>query len=171
MKLRIKHIVLGVALLCAIPAFAQPEAGDWEFTLGGSGAADNEFDHGGFSVAGSLGYFATENVEVGVRQLVGFSSAGDDIWSGSTRLFADYHFLVGKFVPFIGANIGYIYGTDFEDTFAAAPEVGFKYYVREKTFIFAQGEYQFFFDDAGEADDTFDDGQFAFTVGVGFNLP
>ncbi len=68
MKLNVKHLVLGAALLCATPAFAQPEAGDWEFTLGGSGAADNEFDEGTFSVAGSFGYFATEAVEVGVKR-------------------------------------------------------------------------------------------------------
>ena len=165
-----KNILLVAALLCATPVFAQPEAGDWEFTLGGSGSADNEFDSGGFSVAGSFGYFATENVEVGVRQGLGFASSGD-VWDGSTRLFVDYHFLVGKFVPFIGANIGYVYGTDFDDTFAAAPEVGFKYYVREKTFVFAAAEYLWFFDEARAADDNFDDGRFEFTAGIGFNLP
>lgn len=170
MKINIKRIVLALALCCATPVFAQPEAGDWEFTLGGAGSADEEFNDGGFDVNGSFGYFYTPNLEVGVRQGIGYSSAGDDQWRGSTRLAADWHFLLDKFVPFIGANIGYIYGDEFDDTWAAAPEAGIKYYVQDKTFLFGMAEYQFFFDSVRDADDNADDGQFVFTVGIGFNL-
>lgn len=169
MKTTLKTLLITtVACLMTMTAQAQPQANDWEFTLGGSGYADNEFDSGAFTLGGSIGYFYTENWEIGLRQTLGFTSSGER-WRGSSRLATDYHFLLGKFVPFIGANIGYIYGDDFDDTWAAAPEVGVKFYVHENTFIFAVGEYQFFFDKARDADDNFDDGQFALTVGVGFN--
>src|SRR5688500_10637881 len=139
MKTTLKTLFL-TALACFLTASAQaqPKANDWEFTLGGSGYADNEFDTGAFNLGGSVGYFYTDNWEIGVRQIIGFSSSGER-WRGSTRLATDYHFHFDKFVPFIGLNFGYVYGDDFDDTWAAAPEVGLKYYVHENTFIYLMG--------------------------------
>jgi hypothetical protein len=169
MKTTLKTVFL-TTIICLVTwtAHAQPKANDWEFTLGGSGYADNEFDTGAFSLGGSIGYFYNENWEVALRQIVGFSSGGDR-WRGSTKLATDWHFHLDKFVPFVGVNFGYIYGDDFDDTWAAAPEVGVKYYVHENTFLFAMGEYQFFFEKARDVDDRFKDGQFALSVGIGFN--
>jgi hypothetical protein len=170
MKNLLKCSVCALALAGATSVMAQPQAGDWEFTLGGGGSSDQDFDRGGFGVDGSFGYFMTQNFEVAVRQNVNFAAQTDDEeWSGSTRLAADWHFVLGQFVPFIGANIGLVYNED-ASAWGAGPEVGFKYYVHERTFVFAMGEYRWFFDDFDDIEDNSDDGSFAFTVGIGFNI-
>jgi len=147
-----------------------PEAGDWELTLGGGGSNDKEFDSGSFSLNTSLGYFFTPRMELVVRQGIGFSDFGDSVWNGSTRLAFDYHFDLDRFRPFLGANVGGIYGDAVRDTFAAGLEAGLKYYVLPKTFIFGSMEYQWLFEDAGEADNSFDDGAFLYLIGIGFNF-
>jgi hypothetical protein len=166
-----KYALYALALACAVPAaMAQPQAGDWEFTLGGGGSSDTDFDNSGVGINGSFGYFYNPNLEVAVRQSVNFVNAGEDEeWSGSTRVAVDYHFLFGKFVPFVGANIGLDYNED-DSVWGVGPEVGLKYFVHEKTFLFVLGEYRWLFDDFRQADNNADDGRFAFTFGVGFNI-
>jgi hypothetical protein len=166
---KLKLIICALGLSSALPLMAQPQSGDWEFTLGGGGSADNEFDTGGFNLTGSGGYFVNQNFEVGVRQGVNFVGSDDSEWAGSTRLAADWHFLLGKFVPFIGANIGLDYNED-DSAWNLAPEIGVKYYVYEKTFLFALGEYRWYWDKLRDVDNNFDDGRFAVTVGIGFNV-
>ena len=171
---------IAVAALTVSPAFAQevetfgPEAGDWEFQLGAGGSNDNDFESGDFSLDGSLGYYFTENLSGAVRQegtWVGGREGAEDSWAGSTRIAADYHFDLTEGVrPFIGANLGYVYGEDTQDTWIAGPEAGLKWYVKDETFIFGRAEYLFFFDEADDADEAFDDGQFVYTVGIGFNF-
>jgi len=167
----LKNTLFALTLAAAIPTVvAQPDAGDWEFTLGGGGAADNEFDTAGVGVNGSFGYFLNPNLEVAVRQTLNFVDAGnDEEWSGSTKVAADWHFLLGKFVPFVGANFGIDYNED-DSAWGVGPEVGFKYYVYEKTFVFAMGEYRWLFDKLGQVDNNADDGRFALILGVGFNI-
>ena len=46
--------------------------------------------------------------------------------SGSTRVAVDYNFDMGRWVPYIGANLGYVYG-DVNDTWIAGPEGGVKF--------------------------------------------
>ena len=170
MKNLLKCVVCALALAGATSVMAQPQAGDWEFTLGGGGSSDQDFDRGGFGLDGSFGYFMTQNFEVALRQNVNFAGQTDDEeWSGSTRLAADWHFLLGQFVPFIGANVGIQYNED-ASAWGAGPELGFKYYVHERTFIFGMAEYRWFFDDFDDVEDNADDGSFAFTVGIGFNV-
>ena len=170
MKQLIPSITCALALAGAASLNAQPQAGDWEFTLGGSGDSDQEFDNGGYGIAGSAGYFFTENLELALRQNVNYDArTQDDEWAGSTRIAADWHFILGKFVPFVGANFGIDYNED-DNSWGAGPEVGFKYYVHEKTFILAMGEYRWSFDRFRDADNNLDDGHFVFTVGVGFAL-
>ena len=170
MKNLIKCGVCALAVAGASSVMAQPQDGDWEFTLGGGGASDQDFDRGGFGLDASFGYFFTQNFETAIRQNVNFAGQTDDEeWSGSTRLAADWHFLLGSFVPFIGANIGIQYNED-ASAWGAGPELGFKWYVHERTFIFAMGEYRWFFDDFDDVEDNADDGAFAFTVGIGFNV-
>lgn len=152
-------------------ASADFEQGDFELTLGGTGSNGPDFDGVNFSANGSLGYFATDALEVGVRQFATFTDVGTDggQLGGSTAVFVDYHFEVGEnFFPYVGANIGYAYGDAVSDTFFAAPEGGVKFFVNDTTFVFGAVEYQFFFDEAEEADDTFSDGQFLYTLGIGF---
>lgn len=173
MKKYIQLILFGACVLLALPSHAQqygPLAGDWELTLGGGGSSDKEFSSGSFGLNTGLGYYFTPKLELAVRQAVNYSDFGDSVWNGSTRLALDYHFDLNRFRPFVGANFGGIYGDSVRDTFAAGLEAGLKYYVLEKTFIFGSLEYQWLFRNAGSADNNFDDGQFAYVVGIGFNF-
>lgn len=180
-----KTWILGVVCgALALPGFALaqdrnddvdrfgPEGNNWELTLNGSGFNDRGFDNGSFGGGFSVGYFFNNAFELGLRQTVNFSDSeaidGSDTIA-STRLAADIHFDFGRLQPFIGANIGGVYGDAIPDTYAAAPEVGAKLYVKPEAFLMLLGEYQFFFKDVEDADDRFDNGQFVYTLGVGFN--
>ena len=159
-------IVLLTAALTA-PAFAQrgPDQGDWELTLSGSGSNDRDFDEGEFSITGDLGQYVTPELLLALRQTVSYVSAGDDNFFASTRVAADYHFdLGGALVPFVGGNIGYVYGGRVRDTVAAGPEGGVKYYMRDDAFLFGRVEYQFFFR-SNDLDD-----RVIYTIGAGFNF-
>lgn len=169
-----KNLVLAVSALLLFPltALAAPEAGDSSFTLSGTGASDKNFDGNAFGVAAEIGQYYNEHLLWGVRQSVN-GTAGEEVrdaWNGSTRLFADYHFGTGNFRPYVGANIGGIYGKSVKETGSAGLDLGFKYFVKEKTFISVGTEYQFLFDSGDDIDNTYDDGAFFYTLGVGFNF-
>ena len=167
--LRKFFVAAALMLLPAAAANAQFQAGDWELTLGGSGSNGPDFDGTAWNVNGSLGYFMTKEFELGVRQSIGYTDIGVDgsAWNGSTRIFADYHFDMGRWQPYVGGNIGYVYG-DVADSWLAAPEAGIKFFVNSTTFIQFSAEYQFFFDDGDDASDAFSDGQFLYGLNIGF---
>jgi outer membrane protein W len=164
-------VVAALALVPAAAANAQFQAGDWELTLGGSGSNGPDFDGTTFNVNASIGYFLTNALEVGVRQGLGYTDVGANdgsAWVGTTRLALDYHFDLGKIQPYVGANIGYVYGDGVHDTWEAAPEAGVKFFVNSTTFIQLGVEYQFFFDEGDDASDAFSDGQFVYGLNIGF---
>ena len=164
--------ISALSLCLAMPAFAGPEAGDRTFTLSGSGASDKNFDGNTFGVNGEIGMFATDRFQWGLRQTVNASliDDGKDSWSGVTRVFADQHFGSGNFLPFVGANIGGVYGENIDETGSAALELGFKTYVLDKTYITAQAEYAFFFKSTDDIDSNYDDGAVFYSLGVGYNF-
>lgn len=167
---RICWIFLAASIL-AFPATALSayNTGDYEFSLAGSGSSDNDFDTTTLSAEGSLGYFFTPVIEGLIRQGIGFSDNPDDSdWNGSTRLGVDFNFPFDRFVPYLGASLGYLYGDSVEEQFIAGPDIGLKSFVNETTFILAAVEYEFLFDDKDEADEAFDDGRFVYTLGIGF---
>ncbi len=163
-----------IACLAVTPSIglAAPAQGDNVFTLSGSGASDKNLNNGNFGLSFDLGRFLTPSIEVGLRQSANYADtkAGGTSWNGSTRGFADFHVDGGPWQPFIGANLGRSYGNSVDDTFFAGPELGVKYYVKPKTFVQLQGEYQFFFDNANQIDNNFNDGSFVYSVGIGFNF-
>jgi len=170
-------VVSALAALPAATALAQPpigpQAGDREVTLAGTGANDKDFDNGSIGVSGSFGQYITDTWQWSIRQSLNWAQIddADDAWNGSTRLALDYNFMPGnRLRPFVGANVGFIYGDGVDDTGIAAPEIGLKYYIKPETFLYAQTEYQFTFEDADEVDDQFDDGSWAHTVGFGINF-
>lgn len=159
------------ALLLPTLSAAQPKEGEWELTLTGSGSNNQDFDAGGFGGSGSIGYWLTPGWEVLLRQSLIYANSADESgeYVASTRAAIDYHFDFGRFRPFIGANLGFVFGNEVEETGLAAPEVGAKFYVKEQTFLFTMAEYQFFFEDVSDADEAFDDGQFVYSLGIGFS--
>ena len=156
----------------AAPLFG-PSEGSQEFTLSGTGTNDRHCNSGGFGLAGSYGWYMSRDLELGVRQAVNWTAVNnaDDRINGSTRGAVDYHFNVtDRFRPFVGANVGVIYGDGVHDTGIIGPEVGLKYYLNPTTFLLAQGEYQYFFDSGDDIGDNFNNGSYAYTVGLGLNF-
>lgn len=147
----------------------------WELTLVGSGSSDKDFDSTGLSANGQLGYYFTDQHQVSLRQGIGFqdSDAGGSSFQGSTSIGYDFHFDFGqdqRVIPFVGASLGYLYGEDVEETGTAGLEGGVKFYVNDTTFIFGQVAYEFLFEDADDADDSFSDGRWVYSLGVGFRF-
>jgi outer membrane protein W len=163
-----------IAALCLLPAVAhaQTARGPFELTLGGSGANGPNFNGFTAAIDGSIGYYFNDNLEFSARQSAAYSDVAGRSWDASTRLALDFHVPLGdqgQFVPYIGANIGYVYGDAVHDTFEAAPEAGLKYYVNASTFVFVSIEYQFFFDKHSTTS-AFSDGQFIYGLGIGFRF-
>jgi len=77
---------------------------------------------------------------------------------------------MGNWYPYLGVNIGYLYGDTVEEQFIAGPEGGVKVFVNDTTFITAGIEYQVLFESASDADDNFDDGRFVYILGIGFKF-
>ena len=149
-----------------------PDEGDWEFTLTGNGVSDKDFDTNIFGFAASVGYFFNPHLEVAIRQSLNFISDDDDDdeLAGSTRAAIDYHFDLDQWWPFVGGSFGGVYGDAIDDAWTGGIEGGVKWYVKPETFIFGMIEWLWFFDDGSDFDDNFDDGQFVYTLGVGFNF-
>lgn len=176
MKLTSGLLALALGSLTTLAAgltTAGPARGDWEFTLGGSGQSNKDFgtNTGGFNA--SVGYFLTDAIEVSVRQSINFTTGRNvaDAVGGQTLGALDYHFRVGqKFYPFVGINFGGIYGDFVNDSWNAGLEVGAKYYVHRKTFIFGTFGWSWSFDNGDGLTQNFDDGAFIYTAGVGFNF-
>jgi hypothetical protein len=148
-------------------------AGNLEVILGANGGSDQDFDNHFGGASGSLGFYFSDTLEGVVRQSLNYgdNDASKSQWNGSTFLAADFHLAPrGSVRPFIGANFGRIYGDTVQDTWAAGLEGGLKFYVKPKTFIIATAQYAWLFDKTKQLDDKFSDGQFLWSVGIGFNL-
>lgn len=152
--------------------WAKIDRNKWEMTASGSGSSDNEFDSTGLSAEASVGYYFTRGWEVALRQGIGFSHLKDkgSNWNGSTRLALDYNMRFGlnQFRPYLGINIGYLYGEGVSDQFIAGPEGGLKLYLNSSTFLLAAVEYQILFRESDKFSDQFDDGRFVYTLGLGY---
>lgn len=174
-----KNLVLGaLGMLLAIPAISNAAIErPFELTLGAGASHGPDINGFNGNVNFSLGYYFTDSLELSVRQSLQYSdtaaTGSGSAWDGSTRVAVDFHFPMGdkgQIQPFVGANIGYVYGETLNDTWEAAPEAGVKFYVTNSAFVFVQVEYQFFFDHGSDASEAFSDGQFLYSAGVGFRF-
>ena len=172
-----KGIVLSVLAVAAVAmtprsTYAYFEEGDKEITLSGTAANGPDFDGVTAGANGSIGYFITDNLELSLRQTVTYTDVGGagSSLNGATRVALDFHFDLEALQPFVGGNFGYVYGDAVNDTFEAAPEAGAKWFVNSTTFIFGMVEYQFFFDEGDDVSGSFSDGQFVYTLGIGFRF-
>ena len=186
MKLNITPVLKTVSLLLALvalPAVADAQtgtnnsylrhAGEREFTIGGSGASDRQFSDSFGGVNFSYGYFTSEVQELTLRQSINYSNPdpGGRAYNGATRLAFDQHFPTGSALrPFLGVNVGGIYGDSVRDSFAAGIEGGLKYYVQPRTFVYGMVDWEWTFRHARNLSDRFSSGQYNWSVGVGFNF-
>jgi hypothetical protein len=168
---------LFIAALClTMPAWASAQArGPWELELGASGQNGNKFNGFTGNLNVGVGYFIDgDHLEVGVRQNLSYTDVGTPkTLDGATVLAVDYHIPFGdqnQFLPFFGANIGYVYGDSVRDTWEAAPEGGIKWFVGNDVFVFAQVQYEFFFRTGSGFGGGFNNGQFVYGAGIGFRF-
>ncbi|MGY6554324.1 MAG: hypothetical protein ACXIUM_07355 [Wenzhouxiangella sp.] len=178
------HIALLLACLLPISAVAQqgtsnsfgPAAGDREMSISGAGSSDRRFKGGSFGITGDYGWYRSDQTVWGIRQSVNYASIRgesitDDFWNGSTRAYMNYQFGAAQARPFVGASLGFVYGDGVKNSGFSGLETGMKYYMREKTYFLARVEYQFFFSkNRNEFEDSFKDGAWAYTVGLGYNF-
>jgi hypothetical protein len=168
-KLMITLILRTVFVLAVLPLTlpAQPVQGEWEMTLGGNGNSEKDLDNAALGLNFGVGYYCTPQLEVSIRQ--SFNHSGDT-WNGATALGADWHFDLNKFRPFLGANLGWIYGKNMDESFALGPEAGLKYYVLDKTFIYGMVEYLFLANGTRDVQNNWNNGNLRYTLGIGFNF-
>jgi hypothetical protein len=171
MNLKVIYSMSAVLLAPVAALAAGPEAGDKSFTIAGSGSNDKNFDNGAYGATLELGYFLTDAWQAGLRQSInGF--AGDEIpnaWNGASRVFVNYNFLDNRYRPYLGANLGGIYGKEVSNTGTAGLEAGLKVYVLDKTYLNFGVEYAFLFEDTKDFENKSNNGIYLYTIGVGFN--
>lgn len=156
-------------------AQAAQKSGDSSLQLGGGFYHAQGAEVGTLNLDIGYGYFSTVNWEIGILQTVGYSfiDDADDVWSASTIPFVNYHFrglsLNDTFQPFIGVFIGASYNED-DITGTMGPQVGFKSFVNDSTYIMVKYRYEWFFDELSidEIEDTSSDGNHVVSLGVGF---
>ncbi len=170
--LRIRQLWALALMAIFVPALAnaQFKAGDWELTLGANAAHGPDLDGVSGGGTGSIGYFFTPNIELSARQTINYTDinvSGGQL-TGITLIPLDYHFDLGRWQPFLGVNLGFIYG-DIHNTFEAGPEAGVKWFANDTTFIYGLVTYDYPFD-KGSDKDAFSNGMFAYTVGIGFRF-
>jgi len=145
----------------------------WELTLGASGSNNEDFDAGAAQLAASVGYYVAEGLELSIRQNLWFADAGErfsDTWNGMSRFAADYVFPSDWVRPFLGVNVGAVYGDTIKESLEAAPEAGVKFYVKDDAFIQVLVEYQFLFETSDRINDAFDNGQFVYGIDLGLRF-
>lgn len=149
-----------------------PQRGQWELLLAGTGANDKRFDTGGFAATAGVGYFLTNDLEIGVRQLAVYDDPdkAPAVFGGMSRVAIDYHFPLGRFRPFVGGNFGWVYGDQFDDSLMSAPEAGVKIDLKRDAFLLAMLEYQFFFERSDDIDTAWNHGTAVYTLGLGIRF-
>jgi outer membrane protein W len=159
----------------AITVQAAQSKGDSALQLGGSFFHAQGAEVGTLNLDLGYGYFLSHNWEVGLMQTLGYSfiDDGKNQWVASTIPYANYYFRGlshnDTFQPFIGAFIGASYNRD-DVTGTLGPQIGFKSFVNDSTFITVKYRYEWFFDELtiDDINDTKSDGNHVVSLGLGF---
>lgn len=142
---------------------------DKDFFLNGIGVSSDDWDNKTLTIGASLGYFFTDNIEGSIRQDISYVE-GENTRSAAaaaTRGALDYYFDMGRWWPFVGVTLGYVYGDEVNESWAFGPEGGVKYFVNDTTYIFGTLGIEWFSDSGGK-NDVFDDGRWIYAVGIGY---
>lgn len=159
----------------AITVQAAQSKGDSVLQLSGGFIHSQGADVGTLNLDIGYGYFVSNDWEVGLMQTLGYSfiDGADDQWVASTIPYVNYYIRPlsrnDTFLPFIGAFIGASYNED-DVTGTLGPQIGFKSFVNDSTFVSVKYRYEWFFDELtfDDIDDTKSDGNHVVTLGLGF---
>jgi hypothetical protein len=135
--------------------------------LSENGAGDEE-DYRIWYLAGALGYFLTDNIEVApAAAWVSVDNEEEtDVWALGGR--AAYHFMPGnQWVPYIGGQVFWADSDSDDDAYDAqgtlwGPFVGLRYELNENNDFFAEYQYHIW---SGDIHDVLEDGH-ALMVGI-----
>jgi len=143
--------------------------GTWLVQVGGAGSNDQDFDIGGGQLAGTVGFMVADQVEVSVRQTVGFvlRNNADDTWNGATRGALDLYLVDGPIAPYVGASGGWIYGDTVREDVVLGPEAGIKFFIKDDAFIDLRGQYLFLLDAKDDFSDAFETGSWFYDLAMG----
>lgn len=154
-------------------AHAQPVENDWEIQ-GSANFFHTQDSHTGTVTAdGALGYFLTDELEVGVRQTISsaFIRHARDQWLATSAGFSDYNFhgLVNEdwIIPYLGAFVGAVWN-DQDSTGTLGPNAGTKFFLSRRTSINAAYRYEWYFDKVNTKDirENSDHGNHVATLGL-----
>jgi hypothetical protein len=188
--MKLNRIIQACCCLAALPlaAMAQttvenvsPPSSDWgphmgsrEFTIGANGSSNRSLDSSGGGGAASLGYYLSNHWEVVLRQTANYSNPaghGGNVWTGETAGALDFDLAgQGALRPFVGANVGWNYGSHVSDSGAAGLEAGLKFYIAPRTFIVPMANYGWLFHHGRAIASRFSTGIWNWSLGMGFNF-
>lgn len=161
----------------AVEAMPSPSApiGDappvWGLALGGIyGHNGRETDQPTESdlagIEASLILPASRNVSVSIDQAALRSgNAVQEGWAGRSAIGLNLRADLGRLQPYLGANIGAVYGAGVQDGLIAGPEAGLSFDVTEQVFLYARASYDHQF--RNPPDDADDDNRGIVTGGFG----
>jgi hypothetical protein len=97
-------------------------------------------------VEGRIEYLLTPNVPVSFEQalLYGFESEDDGL-AGRSAVGIDFQGNLGALHPYVGANFGGVYGKGVQDGLVAGPEVGLKFDLTERLYLYGKAAYDYQF--------------------------
>ena len=157
--------IVGIASVAAVP---RDGANEVQVSAGFFSAQDS--DSGNLNIDLSYGYYLTPGWQIGFRQGLNslFVEDARDQWSATTAPFFNYHFRVTDIiVPYLGGFLGAVWN-DRDITGTLGPQVGVKFFVHDQTFLNLGYRYEWFWDKFERIDDSSDNGNHVFNIGVGF---
>ena len=170
--------VLAVVLSLSLSAGAAVQQGDTELAIAGSLTMTQFNDESGFdmeddttlSAQFAIGHFFTDNIEVLGQAFGMWASEGQSLYDLGVS--GKYHFLTaGNTVPYVGGQFNAAFfksGGDGEDStesgYLYGPLGGVKFFVSEKTTMFAEYQLQLF----GGSPSDFIDMQHVLLFGISF---
>jgi hypothetical protein len=151
-----------------------PHAGSQEITIGGNGSSNRNLNSSNGGGAVSYGYYNASSFETILRQTISYSNPkgpNGNVWNGETSIAGDWLPVTsGALRPFVGANLGWVYGSDVRSSAAAGLETGLKYYVAPRTFLYAMADYGWLFRHDKAIAARFTTGLWNWGIGMGFNF-
>lgn len=144
------------------------------FTVGGLygynlRTSDTDNDEEGQQLGGdvSVSYSLAPNLSFRLGQAAFYTiDSEDEGWGGRSvaglDLQGDYRFFGAQ--PYIGANVGYVYGKGLQDGLIVGPELGLKLDISERTFAYVKTAYDYNFRN------NIDDGTIYGGAGLGFRF-